>query len=55
MTRKHARYLSPFASPVWLPVDEAERILAHDDRLYLRMVEVGAAEELRPPRLEHIG
>ena len=53
---KLVRYVSPFGSPAWMPLAEAERHLAEDDRLWLDLSEVGALSaaqrQISPPRIE---
>jgi hypothetical protein len=57
------RYVSPFGSPAWMSREQAEKLLAEDDRRYLELQQLeaeGAGKmltdrqrfEIGPPRIE---
>jgi hypothetical protein len=52
------RYLSPFASPAWIPRWQARAYLAQDDRRWSRLEELGMVSARQraagPPRIEQL-
>ncbi len=56
MRVKLVRYISPFGSPAWMPLEQAKRLLAEDDTRWLLHQETGTLSEeqkrIGPPRWE---
>lgn len=52
------RYVSPYGSPAWMPLELARKHLAVDDRRWLRDQELGiisdAQRQVGMPRIEHL-
>jgi hypothetical protein len=54
--RALVHYLSPFASPTWLPTWQAQSYLEQDDRRWSKLEELGMVSAWQrmagPPRIE---
>jgi hypothetical protein len=50
------RYISPFGSPAWMSRENAERLMAEDDKRWLDYMEAGnlseAQRQIGAPRIE---